>query len=94
MGGNVADFIRLSHSGPITWNATYSPSLNLGAGLGADVMVYIDVPSGAPLGSTGVVTITATSQGDTSKSAAAVLTTQVGGHYIYLPLVMRDYSSS
>jgi hypothetical protein len=89
--GNVTDVIELSHTGPATWTVTYSDNpLSLGVGLGANVDVYVGIPPGTPAGSTGVVTVTATSQGDPLEKDAAVLSTSVGSR-IYLPLVMRNH---
>ena len=92
--GSVADVIELSHAGPSGWTVAYSANpLSLGAGAGAGVDVYVGIPSGAPLGSTGVVTVTATSQSDPTESDGAVLTTSVSRRHLYLPLVLRNYSS-
>jgi hypothetical protein len=57
------------------------------------VDVTVGIPPGTTLGSTGVITITATSQGDSAKHDAAVLTTKVSQWNIYLPVVMRNCSS-
>jgi len=92
--GSVADVIGLSHTGPSAWTVAYSANpLSLGAGMGTDVDVTVGIPSGATLGSSGVITITATSQGDSAKHDAAVLTTKVSQRNIYLPIVMRNCSS-
>ena len=89
--GTVADLVGLSHSAPGGWTVGYSDNpLSLDPGEGDDVDVYVGVPSGASPGSTGVTTITATSQGDPTQSDAAVLTTKVSGQHVYLPVVMRD----
>jgi len=90
--GNVADVIGLSHTGPSTWTVAYSANpLSLGAGMGADVKVYVGIPASALNGSTGVITVTATSQGDPNESDYAVLTTTVSLRFIHLPLVMRNH---
>jgi uncharacterized repeat protein (TIGR01451 family) len=74
--GNVADTISLGYTSSNTWSVTLLPAaVGLGAGLGADVAVTVDIPATAAPGSTGVVTVTATSQGDPTKSDASVLTT-------------------
>jgi hypothetical protein len=93
--GSVVDVIGLSHTSPATWTVTYSANpLTLGAGVGTDVDVYVDIPPGTVLFSSVTVTVTATSQGDPSETDAAVLTTEVvSGQFIYLPLVMRNYTS-
>jgi len=90
--GNVADVIGLSHSGPALWTVAYSANpLSLGAGLGTDVQVYVGIPSSAPGGSTGVITVTAASQSDPTQYDDAVLTTHVGWRFVYLPVVLRNY---
>jgi uncharacterized membrane protein len=92
--GSMADIIGLSHIGPSAWTVAYSANpLSLGAGLGTDVDVTVGIPAGAAAGSSGVITITATSQGDSAKHDDAVLTTKVSQRTIYLPIVMRDCSS-
>ena len=92
--GTVADVIGLSHTGPTTWTVCYSANpLSLGAGVGTDVEVYVGIPAGAPTGSTGLITITATTQGSPPKTDTMVLTVNVSQRNIYLPLVMRNYSS-
>jgi uncharacterized membrane protein len=91
--GNVTDVIGLSHTSPATWTVTYSADpLDLGAGVGTDVDVYVDIPLGTVLFSSVIVTVTATSWGDPSKTDAAVLTIEVGSkQFIYLPLIVRNH---
>jgi uncharacterized membrane protein len=91
--GSVADVIDLSHTSPATWTVTYSANpLNLGAGVGTNVDVYVDIPLGTGLFSS-VVTVTAASRADPSKTDTAVLTTDVvSGYFIYLPVVVRNHS--
>jgi hypothetical protein len=91
--GSVPDVFGLSHTSPATWTLTYSANpLSLGAGVGDDVDVYIDIPLGTALFSSAIFTVTATSQGDPSQTDMAVLTVQVRDmHYVYLPVVLRDY---
>jgi hypothetical protein len=90
--GNVTDVIGLSYTGPVTWTVTYSANpLNLGTAQGTAVQVYVGIPSSAPGGSTGVITVTAASQGDPTQSDAAVLTTHVAWQFLYLPVVLKNY---
>ena len=91
--GNVPDVIGLDHDGPIAWTVTYSRTLSLGSGIGTDVDVYVGIPPGTLGGISSTIIITATSQGDPTKSDAATLTTRLGERHIYLPLVMRNYGS-
>ena len=89
--GNTADTIDLTHAKPTGWTVTYSPTsaLGLGAGLGTGVDVVVGIPSDAPGGSTGLITITARSQGDGTKYDQAILTTEVNW-LVYLPMVVRN----
>jgi uncharacterized repeat protein (TIGR01451 family) len=89
--GNIADTIDLTDSVPAGWTAAYVPSstLALGAGLGTSVDVLVGIPGDAIGGATGVVTITARSQGDATKFDEAVLTTEVNW-LVYLPVVLSD----
>jgi hypothetical protein len=89
--GTAADIINLSHTGPSTWTVSYSSTLSLAAGAGADVEVTVTIPATAPDGDTGVVTVTAASQADPTKTGAAILTTMVSWRFTYLPIVMRNY---
>ena len=90
--GSVADVIGLSHTGPSTWTVGYSANpLSLVAGAGQDVEVYVGIPSLIAGSTTGIITVTATSQGDPAESDAAVLTTTVFWRFIYLPVVLRNY---
>jgi uncharacterized repeat protein (TIGR01451 family) len=92
--GSMADVIGLSNTGPSAWTVAYSANpLSLDAGVGTDVDVTVGIPPGATPGSSGVITITATSQGDSTKHDAAVLSTKVSQQNIYLPIVMRNYST-
>jgi uncharacterized repeat protein (TIGR01451 family) len=68
--------------------ATIGP---LAAGGYANLVVAVNVPSAAPVGSTDRATVTVTSRGDPFESADAVLTTTASGraHSVYLPVLMR-----
>jgi hypothetical protein len=90
--GNVADTFSLGYAAPSTWMVSLSSAvLSLGAGAGADVEVYVGIPSGAVAGSSGVVTVTVTSQASPLATGSAVLTTRVSWRFVYLPLVLRNY---
>jgi hypothetical protein len=90
--GNVAGVIGLSHSGPSTWTVSYSANpLSLGPGIGTDIVVSVTIPLAAPPLSTGVVTVTAISQGDTTASDAAVLRTKVSWELLHLPAILRGF---
>jgi uncharacterized membrane protein len=91
--GNVPDIIGLDHEGPVAWTVTYSRTLSLGSGIGTDVDVYVGIPPGTLGGMSSTITITATSQGDPTKHDTATLTTRLGEQNIYLPLVIRNYTS-
>jgi uncharacterized membrane protein len=92
--GSVADTIGLGHAGPATWTVTYSANpVSMAAEQGTDVQVYVGIPSSALDGSTGVITVTAASQADLTKSDATVLTTRVAWRFIYLPVVVHNAST-
>jgi hypothetical protein len=88
--GGLADTFNLGLSGG-SWSAAIDgpTSVPLAAGASAAVVVEVSVPSGAAVGSDDTVTLTATSQGDTSKSATADLTTTSGYLKTYLPIILK-----
>jgi uncharacterized repeat protein (TIGR01451 family) len=59
-------------------------------GESAEVIVHVDIPAETADGATDSVTITATSQGDNSLSASAVLTTTAGWYQYFMPLISKD----
>jgi uncharacterized membrane protein len=88
--GNVADIFALQASGQ-TWTTTLStPQVNLGPGNSTSFTVEVAVPPGAADQAIDQVTITATSQGNSSKAQAAVLSTVSNGQVqeIFLPMVV------
>lgn len=90
--GNVGDTFSLGYTGPSTWTVSLSSAvLSLGAGAGTSVEVYVGIPSGAVAGSSGVVTVTVTSQATPVATDSSVLTTHVSWRSVYLPLVLRNY---
>jgi uncharacterized repeat protein (TIGR01451 family) len=90
--GTAADVIGLSYTGPSTWTVSFSANpVSMAAGAGIDVEVYVSIPSSAPAGSSGVITVTAASQADPTKTDTAILTTTVSWRFIYLPIVLRNY---
>jgi uncharacterized membrane protein len=73
--GTMTDSIDLAASG-YNWTTTLSTSqLTLGPSASKDFTVTVEIPPGAADQESDMVTISATSQGDNSKSASAVLTT-------------------
>jgi uncharacterized repeat protein (TIGR01451 family) len=92
--GNVSDTFALSHTKPVSWSVTYAPAdpFDLLPGAAQTVDVGLGIPAGETPGITRVVTVTATSQGDGSKTARSVLTTLVP-HRIFLPLALRNYTA-
>ena len=92
--GNVTDSFDLAASGQ-TWTTTLSSSLiNLGPSASVDVTVTVDIPPGTADQDSDMVTITATSQGDNSKTDSAVFTTISTGQPpgVYLPIVLSSSS--
>ena len=88
--GNTTDTFTLATSAS-AWTVNVPASVGpLAAGVGVEVPVVVHIPAGAPPGARDVVTVTATSQGDPTKTDASVLTTMTRAK-IYLPLVMRNY---
>lgn len=87
--GSITDTLNLTASGN-NWPANLSDtSLTLGPGLGAPVEVVVNIPSGTANNVTDVVSITATSQGETGKSATARLTTTSAKFlYLYCPIAL------
>jgi uncharacterized repeat protein (TIGR01451 family) len=70
-----------------TWPLEVGP---IAAGRSEPVEVEVEIPPHAVTGESSQVTITLTSQGDASKRAAGVLTTEVEWK-IYVPLVLDSY---
>ena len=90
--GNLADSFDLAATGQ-TWATTLSSSLvNLGPSASVDVTVTVDIPPGAADQDADMVTIKATSQGDSSKEDTAVFTTISTGQPagIYLPIILSN----
>jgi carboxypeptidase T len=89
--GNVADRYLLGVSGN-TWMTTLSITTTgelppLGS---TNVQATVDVPLSEGLGQTDTVTVTATSQGDNTRSAKSTLSTTARSRF-YLPLVLRSF---
>jgi len=75
--GNVADTFTMTVSGN-AWTTDAPSSVGpLAAGIGANVQVVVHIPSGATGGASDIATVTATSQGNPTRSDSAVLTTSV-----------------
>jgi putative Ca2+/H+ antiporter (TMEM165/GDT1 family) len=86
--GNITDVFDVSTSGNI-WSTTVPPPVGaLAAGASANVVVTVSIPATAMGGHTDVATITATSQGDDTKSATATLMT-TARHTLFLPLIQK-----
>jgi len=88
--GNTTDTFTLTKSAS-AWTVDMPASVGpLAAGVGVEVPVVVHIPAGAPPDARDVVTVTATSQSDPTKTDASVLTTRTRVK-IYLPLVVRNY---
>jgi hypothetical protein len=95
--GSVSDTINFTYTGN-TWPVTLlsgsgslllPPSVILTEGAGVAVVVHVTIPITATGGMSDTITITATSQGDPTLSAASALTT-VSMYQFYLPIVFRN----
>ena len=92
--GNIADDYNLAPSGH-TWTTTLSNSqLHLAPSASGIITVTVGIPPDANDQDTDSVTITATSQGDTSKTDTAVLTTTSIATPIYGVTLSADDSLS
>ncbi len=95
--GSVSDTINFTYAGnawPVTLlsgsgSLLQPPSVMLTERAGVDVLVHVTIPLTATGGMGDTVTITATSRGDPTLSAASALTT-VAMYQFYLPLVFRN----
>jgi uncharacterized membrane protein len=94
--GNLTDSFDLAAAGQ-TWTTTLSSSLvNLAPGVSVDLMVTVAIPAAAADQDSDMVTITATSQGDSSKTDSADFTTISMGNPsgIYLPVVLGSVAKN
>ncbi len=79
--GNLTDTINLSYAGN-AWNVQLPVTQTLlGAGQATNVTVRVTIPTNALSGDSDTVVVTATSQGDVSKTASSNLTTTAGAQY-------------
>ena len=87
--GNFTDTFNLTHvsGNNQNWEITYPKSITLQGGQMAVVVVTLTVPADADVGSTNVITTTATSQADNSIQDAAVLQVYISPYMIYFPVV-------
>ena len=95
--GSLSDTINFTYTRN-TWPVTLlsgsgslllPPSVMLTDRAGVDIVVHVTIPITATGGVSDTVTITATSQGDPTLSAASALTT-VAMYQFYLPIVFRN----
>jgi hypothetical protein len=92
--GSLADSFDLTATGQ-TWTSTLSTSIiNLAPSASVDFTVTVAIPPGAADQETDTVTITATSQGDSSKTDSALLTTTGITEPIYGVALSGDHSLS
>jgi uncharacterized membrane protein len=79
--GSVADTFTLSKSSA-AWTTDVPASVGpLAGGASTDVIVLVTIPSGALVGASDVVTVTATSHGDAMQFATSKLTTTVNASH-------------
>jgi len=93
--GSVEDTIEVTHTFPVSWTVAFTPPppYGLGSGESESIQACITIPAGAGAGSTETGIVTVVSQGDPDVGADVDVTVRVGWKFIYLPLVMRNYSS-
>jgi hypothetical protein len=93
--GLVTDTFSVDVSG-YTWPASSPSSVGpLAAGAGQEIIVSVGIPDGAAVGASDTMTVTVTSQGDSSASDSSVLTTTVkeappSGYVLYMPLMLKQ----
>ncbi|MFL7840312.1 MAG: FixG Ig-like domain-containing protein [Candidatus Promineifilaceae bacterium] len=90
--GNITDSFDLAASGQ-TWPTTLSaPNVNLSPYASVDVTVTVAIPPGTASQDSDIVAITATSQGDSSKTDTAVFTTISTGQMsgVYIPIILSS----
>ncbi len=87
--GNITDTFDLAASGN-TWNVQLPVGpIVVAGGASQDLAVIVIIPAGAGQGDEDMATITATSQGDNTKSASSDLTTTARLWEVYLPLIFK-----
>jgi uncharacterized repeat protein (TIGR01451 family) len=93
--GTGADRVNITHTFPVSWIMTFTPTppYGLGSGENQAVQACITIPAGAEGGSTKAGVVTVVSQDDPSVSKDVDVNVLVGWKFIYLPLVLRNYSS-
>jgi hypothetical protein len=89
--GGMADTFDLAASGNTWTSVVTTPVGPLAPGASGTAYVAVSIPANAADGDSDSVTITATSQGDSTVSDTAALTTNahISGYNIYLPLIMK-----
>lgn len=75
--GNFTDTFTIGIGGNNWTTVTPTPVGPLAAGVSANVLVTVTIPGNAPHGSSDLATITATSQGDGTKSTTSTLRSRV-----------------
>jgi hypothetical protein len=105
--GNISDtfYVTASSNWPVVTPLGSGPEVAvvtigpLAAGTGDELEIMVMVPADAPIGATDIVTVTATSQADSAKSALATLTITTDpaisdpleqGQRIFLPLIFNQ----
>jgi hypothetical protein len=91
--GTYTDTYTLALSGaawPVTLPFTMTAALAPAAS--QDIILTVDIPAGATIGSTDTLTLTATSMFDPGVGDSAMATTTADLHRTYLPLIQKGVS--
>ncbi len=88
--GNFTDTYNLEAVGE--WGVTLDPTVTVAEGESGSFTVWVEIPISATVGSSSVITVTVTSQGDDQVNGSTTLTTSVipTVYKLYLPTVRRD----
>ncbi|MCP4285987.1 MAG: hypothetical protein GY792_16285 [Gammaproteobacteria bacterium] len=91
--GNFTDIFTITSQSNLGWNVSHVFSIPVGHGQTATVAITLNVPVDTPGGSTDSITITATSQADSSVQMNAITTINIPNipsYVIYLPMVLKQ----
>jgi uncharacterized repeat protein (TIGR01451 family) len=95
--GSITDTYDLSYASSEGWTASVSGPVMLGPGASTEVWIVLTIPTDTISGTVDILTVTATSQIDTTVAASVVNTTTVEDgpppplmYFIFLPVVVQE----